>query len=351
MDHHINGVETTLQPEVIKNSRLSLSAITDNINNLIKKTETVYNDTGEITGKQLLIEAPEKMDWLIENLLPRVGLGALAGGSDLGKSSMLRQLAIDISTGGSDWLGVFKLLQTHNSAIVVCTEDDRTSVSFLLRNQAAGHTTDALENLRFLFDYEKLIAELDTRLTNKPADLIVIDCFADAFGGDLKDTQKIRLFLSDYQKLSVKHNCFVLFLHHTGKRTENLEPSKNNLLSGQGFEAKMRLVMELRADPMNANYRHLCIVKGNYLPRAMKTESYVLQFSEQSFTFNSTGERTPFEFLVKQQEDGSKAKYEQARELKDKGYSYERIAETLGYGSKGTITKLFDKATKNGWDK
>ena len=76
------------------------------------------------------------------------------------------------------------------------------------------------------------------------------------------------------------------------------------------------------------------------------------RFDEQNFTFTNTGERTPFELLVKQSEsDNGKSKFEQAEELKNKGYTHEQIAKQLGYGSKGTVSKLFDKAEKMGWKK
>jgi len=244
----------------------------------------------------------------------------------------------------------FDLNLTHRSVIFVSTEDDQQATAFLLSRQAKQHKPELLKNLRFLFDTQDLGTDLEERLTTRPADLVVVDCFADAFGGDLKDTQKIRIYLHRFQELAIKYQCLILFLHHTAKRTENFEPSKNNLLSGQGFEAKMRLVMELRQDLMNPAYRHLCIVKGNYLPASFKRESFVLQFDESCFTFTNTGERVPFELLVKQNEDSSKAKYEQAIELKEKGYTYEQIAEMIGYQSKGSVTKLFDKAKKNGWD-
>lgn len=305
----------------------------------------------EISGTELLSENCEQVQYLINGLIPTAGQGCLAGGSDIGKSSLLRQIAVAISTGQESVLG-FNLLPIHKSVLCVCTEDDKTSVSYLLRKQAKEINSQELNKIRFIFQYENLLKELDEALSANPVDLLIIDCFADAFGGDLKDTQQIRLFLSKYQKLITKHNCYVLWLHHTSKRTENLEPSKNNLLAGQGFEAKMRLVIELRADIMNPNFRHLCIVKGNYLPSSMKKESHILQFDEASLTFLNTGERTPFELLARSVEsDNGKAKWEQAKELKDKGYSYEKIAEVLGYNSKGTISKLFDKATKQGWDK
>ncbi len=113
----------------------------------------------------------------------------------------------------------------------------------------------------------------------------------------------------------------------------------------------MRLVIELRADLLDPSLRHLCIVKGNYLPASYKKESYVLQFDEGNFVFSNTGERMPFEMLVKQTDNESgKAKYQQAKELKDRGCSYDEIASEIGYASKGSVTKLFDKAKKHGWE-
>lgn len=312
--------------------------------------ELIPQGNEEITGEQLLLSDIKEIPCLVEPFLQQTGLACLAGSSDTGKSSILRQLAISIVTGEPDFIG-FKINAKHRSVIYVSTEDLERETAYLLFRQSHKYEPEKLQRLRFVFNIGSLYKELDSRLSNKPADLVIIDCFADAYGGDLKDTQKIRTYLHPFQELAQKHQCLILFLHHTGKRTENFEPSKNNLLSGQGFEAKMRLVIELRADQMNPNFRHLCIVKGNYLPASFKKESYVLRFDEQNFTFTNSGERMPFELLVKQTDtDNSRAKFEQANLFKQQGYNYEQIAEKLGYASKGTVSKLFDKAKKNGWD-
>jgi hypothetical protein len=303
----------------------------------------------EITGETLLLKKQEQIPCLVDSFLQKVGLACLAGSSDTGKSSLLRQLAINIASGCNSFLG-FKINSIHQSVVYVSTEDGETETAYLLTRQAHDTEPERLRSLRFIFDITDLKAQLDNKLIEAPADLVVIDCFADAYGGDLKDTQKIRTYLHPFQELSQKHNCLILFLHHTGKRTENSEPSKNNLLSGQGFEAKMRLVMELRADLKNPNIRHLCIVKGNYLPARYKRESHVLEFHENSFQFSNTGERMAFEFLVKQiGTDSGKEKYLQAMELKAAGMNYEQIADSIGFASKGSVSKLFEKAKKNGW--
>jgi RecA-family ATPase len=118
------------------------------------------------------------------------------------------------------------------------------------------------------------------------------------YSGSLNQTNEVRTILNKYKLLSDKHQCLIIFLHHTGKRTEEKEPGKHNLLGSQGFEANMRLVMELRTDSHQDDLRHLCLVKGNYLSREYKQASYVLRFDE-NMLFNQTDERTPFEELIK----------------------------------------------------
>ncbi len=50
----------------------------------------------------------------------------------------------------------------------------------------------------------------------------------------------------------------------------------------------MRLVIELRSDQLDPSLKHLCIVKGNYLPPEFKQQSYVLHFDQQ-MNLTSTG--------------------------------------------------------------
>jgi len=315
------------------------------------ETNEPEQQDGLITGEQLLLMPYEKMPTLIEPILQRTGIACLAGSSDTGKSTLLRQLVIAIVTGATEFLG-FLINAVYRSAIYVSTEDLESETIYLLKRQASKYNPEQLKGLRYIFGNEyELKEKLDEALTMKPADIVVIDCFSDGFPADLKDTQKIRAYLNQFQDLAQKHKCLILFLHHTGKRTEHGEPSKNNLLSGQGLEAKMRIVFELRADLMNPAFRHLCIVKGNYLPANYKRESFVLHFDEPNFHFTNTGERVPFEMLVKSPNaDQRKEKWKQAKDLKDKGLTYQAIADIVGYASKGSVSKLFDEAKEQCWE-
>ena len=293
----------------------------------------------EITGEMLLNQNIKEIPTLLEPLLPKLGLVCLAGSSDTGKSAFLRQLAMSVCAGLKTFLGM-RLNAEHHSAIYVSTEDDETANAYLMGRQNLDLRISpvALRGLRFLFDSEDIVADLDKRLTHRPADLVVVDCFSDLYTGSMNEGNQVRQFLMQYSQLAIRHKCLVIFLHHCGKRTEMFMPSKHNLLGSQAFEAKMRLVLELRSDIADVTYKHLCCVKGNYLSADYKSESVNLFFSNH-LTFNETGERVPFENLVPV-DTSREAKYQRAIQMKEEGMTYEQIAQKLGYKDKSSVTKL-----------
>ena len=154
----------------------------------------------------------------------------------------------------------------------------------------------------------------------------------------------VRSFLNIFSQLAVKYNTLIIFLHHTGKRTESLAPSKHNAIGSQGFEAKMRLLMELRQDPVRHDIRNLCVVKGNYLPSEYKHDSFELRFTP-SLNFDATGERVPFAMLKERDEEREEAEAERlalVQSLRDEGKSYREIAEMTEM-SKSAVHRLLEK--------
>jgi len=313
--------------------------------------ETVISETNSseiITGDELLNMDIDDYPTLLDPIFPKVGLIALAGSSDTGKSSFLRQFAIHVASGMDNFLG-FNLDKKHNSAIVFSTEDDKTAISYLLnkQNRKMSFPPEAFNNLRYIFEAMDPVTELNRELNKKPADVVIIDTFTDIYRAEMNATNRIRCFLNDYSQLAQQHETLFIFLHHTGKGKDKLEPSKHNLLGSQGFEAKMRLVMELRKDQFNPDYRHLCVVKGNYLPEEFKNESFLLEFDE-NMLFHNRHERIPFEDLV--QYDSSERKYNKeenltkAKELLEQGFNQSQIAEELGV-NKGTVSRYMKEIT------
>ena len=70
---------------------------------------------GVYTLGELLDRPTTTVPQLISPLLPRQGVAMLAGSSDTGKSSFLRQLALAIALGEQDFLG-FPIEAVHNHA-------------------------------------------------------------------------------------------------------------------------------------------------------------------------------------------------------------------------------------------
>lgn len=288
-----------------------------------------------VSGKDLIEMDIQEVPSLLYPILPKSGVVALAGSSDTGKSSYLRHLASAIVTQESEFIG-FPLKSHHGRCIYVSTEDDDAAVSAFLRKTAAFLNKQApdFEGLEYIFDTENLLGKLEKRLQEAPVDLIVIDAFSDLYSDSMNETNKIRNFINQYSQLAQKYKCLIMFLHHCGKRSEERMPSKNNLLGSQGFEAKMRTVLELRVDLEDPSARHLCIVKGNYLKREFKESSFVLKFNDQ-LCFEKTEQRVPFENLVASDRNDNR---ERARGYRDEGKSQSEIAELFGV-TQGAVSK------------
>ena len=208
-------------------------------------------------ASDLIKRGVQEIPMLFAPVFPRKGVALFAGSSDAGKSMLLRNMAISVATG-RDFLG-WQYKGIHRSCIFVATEDDEDATSYLLskHEKTYGDAVDDLQNLRFMFNSENIVSELDNELSIEPADLVIVDAYSDVFDGkEQNNAAQTRAFVNKFKALAEKHQCLFLFLHHTGKRTEDLTPSKNNFVGSQSLEASVRLGIELRVDRTNPELRH-----------------------------------------------------------------------------------------------
>ncbi len=304
---------------------------------IIEKEDRIFD------GAELLNMGIIKIPTLIDPILPKVCLMALIGSSDTGKSSLLLQLCNDIVLN-NNFLG-FPINAKHMSTLYVSTEDDKFAVSNRLQ-KLKGCDLDKIKKCRFLFDSTNLIQTINSELKKQKADLVVIDTFTDVYTGEMNQINKIRSFLNDYFNLAIKYQCAIIFNHHTGKYTEEKEPSKTNSIGSAGFEGKVRVVMELRQDYEVPSKRHLCFVKHNYLGPEYKCSSYELDF-DPLIGFKSTGNRKEFSKLARPKLFKPFANKEVEKDivsrLHKKGRTVRRIEEImkrLGYAiGKSTVSE------------
>lgn len=308
------------------------------------------DDVDIFTGEQLLNGNFKKPLMLVEPFLCRGHVGVVGGASDLGKSLIFQQVAVDVTLGKRETLG-HKLNTIQKAAIMVISEDNNGDIADRLKKQTAGISPHLLANLYIIHETNDLIDTLAKMVKNNPVDFIVIDCFSDAYGDDLKSTEKIRKYMAPFQKFAEENDCFILFIHHTGKRTENYAPSKNNLLSGQGLEAKARLVLEFRQDNKNTNHRQMHIVKGNYLSTELKKNHLVFELDEKSLRFDyvkTAISEKPVK-CSKSSDLEAKKNYCTAVLLRNQGKNFDAIAKELGFKSKSSVTKLIKRGELSGW--
>lgn len=179
------------------------------------------------------------------------------------------------------------------------------------------------------------------------SDVVIVDSFGDVFNGNLNDNNNVRTTLNKYQKFSERYDTLFIFLHHTGKRTEHGNPSKNNVIGSQGFEAKMRLVMELRK-PDNSGKRVLHFTKGNYLSEAIKSQPLELYFdSTQTFKFVGTGSATNINVNARLYTEKSREEVLKiALPLREQNFSIDKISIEL---QNNGIAKVPSKGQLHRW--
>ena len=305
-----------------------IEALIDEYNKNTSEKESVWVCAGD-----MLAMTDTQMPTLYDPIIPQVGICVIGGESDAGKSQFLRNLAICVATG-REFLG-YPFCGEYKSAIYAASEDDCMATAYLMKrhNLYYGDEREDWKRLHFIFETDNIVERLDERLAVNPADLIVIDSFADFFSGkDQNNSAQVRGFIKPFSELARKHRCCIIFLHHIGKWQENNAPSKNALVGSQSLEAVARACFLFVKDKSDANIRHLCIVKHNYVGSEYKSSSIELRMDSESFTFTPTGNRVPFDLLTE-----SSTKYKK-KSVEDYG-SDEEFAGFFSSVIQGTVSK------------
>lgn len=285
---------------------------------------------------ELLALEIEEEECLFSPIFTRCGIAVLVGGSDSGKTNLCRQMGISVSTGRNFLNWEFRGI--HNRAYFYSSEDDETQTAIKVKrnNKTLRIPPKCADNLEFIFDTpDSLATDLEQRLTDNPADLVIIDTLSDYMANEGLDVTKnvdVRKFYGRFAQIARRFNCLILFNHHTGKRTSTFAPDKDNTLGAQSIEAKPRLAIELRSDPDNTATKHLCVTKCNYLGSDFKTKSFALVMDE-NFVFEATGDGKEFADLAKDLKKQEK-KPKNPKKVKDEEH-------------KDFIKKIFRKS-KNG---
>lgn len=239
-------------------------------------------ETTQFNALQLYQRPITSIPKLIEPFFQKVGLAALVGESDCGKSTFLTQLALNIALGNEHFLN-FKINSQTNKVIYVSTEDDPNSLTVKIKKQLKdleSFDEQKLKNLDFIFNTEDIYDTLKKKLKDFKRDLIVIDAFSDVFTGEINSSKEVRNFLNKYHSLANANNCLIVMLHHVKKGSEKYI-DKKSIIGSQSFEAKMRSVVHL--SPYKNNLVKISITKGNFIGNDEKDKITVVKFKDSTF--------------------------------------------------------------------
>lgn len=330
---------------------------TNNINTEITETvkisSTVLPKKYEylVSATELLSMKEDSIPYIWENIIPQQGISILSGSSDIGKSAFLRYFSMAVATKKTEFLNQ-KLSVRHGRVIYFSTEDSKVATNCLLKKQMGEEIKkEELAGLNYIFNYDQVYKAIEQQLKEEKTDLVIIDCLSDVFTGNTNDITQVRGFMNSYSKLCENYDCAIIFLHHTGKRTEILPASKNNLIGSQGIEGKARLVLELRNEGCQSDTRQLYIVKGNYISQEQKRRPMNLKFNDNmQFSFvdwaSGGGASAQIKNDRKYSNEDKRMLLDVIIPLKNEGMSIDKIRLEL---EKLEFDKIPSKGTLQGW--
>ena len=229
--------------------------------------------------------SPDQVEMLVENLFPKVGLAGLIGETDLGKSSLLVQLAIENAYGRETFLGR-RLNSKHNKSLYISTEDDIYNLGprfkMMLNTLRLDKNDKISKRMGVANLYENISETIDLTLKSHPCDLVIIDSFSDLLQHDGNSAAEVRNILKPLGQIASYYQCLIIILHHVRKSGAD-SPGKHDTLGSSAFEAKMRLIVSLMAGYRPDEVK-LRIAKGNYLPKEIKSKDLILEFKNMAFT-------------------------------------------------------------------
>ena len=266
---------------------------------ILKEIETETQEKDIFSLRELLEMDITDAPCLWNPFFRDIGVHALVGEPDSGKSLFCLQLALTIAYGKDQFLG-YPLNLKYRKSIFIETEDDQKEVARRVKKQVNGLGFGFPIDDNFIFwtaditdigSKKNIFNRLRVMLDKNPVDLIVVSSFGDVFlGSDSNANIQMRDTVNHFFAIAKEYENLILLIHHINKSQYNKNPTQAGIQGGSGFTQKIRLAAHLSNGNDN---RYFSISKGNHIPRDIKRNAVSLKLDEQYLFFKNTGEMIP----------------------------------------------------------
>ena len=165
---------------------------------------------------QLLAEPHEDIEYLVDGLLPTSGISLLTARPKVGKSTLARHLATQVSGDGGLWLD--REIKQTGSVVLLCLEEKRAQIAKHLSD--CGATSK--NNLQIAFALESNNVECLELLINKHnAMLLIVDPLQRfAVVDDGNDYSQVNKVINPIVDVSRRTGCHIMLVHHARKMND-----------------------------------------------------------------------------------------------------------------------------------
>lgn len=186
--------------------QVSAEPVKQHVNSQAELTSPVL----KLTGLEVMQYA-EKIDWVVDGVLPQGSVALLSAQPSVGKSTFLRQLAVCIANG-IPFLGV----RTRQTKVVYYTNDEHpTFIGMHLRQLSAKADVNGVEFWVGNYTLDQFVSEVC-----KLRDAVVIVDVLGRWIDDLKDYAVASKVMGTLRQLSINQNITLILAHHA-PRSEN----------------------------------------------------------------------------------------------------------------------------------
>ena len=177
-----------------------------------------------IDAVDLIAEPEPEREWVINDFIERQGRILLAGAEGIGKSFVTLTLAVQAASGKEPVLGRF-LTPYPCRVLYLELEMGRSTVRGRLRKliTSAGGLDHGAVELYLRPDgvdlkSQKELRDLDTRIADSEADLVVVDPFYKWTNPNPRDEAELLAALRVIDQWRLHHGVAVILIHHLRKR-------------------------------------------------------------------------------------------------------------------------------------